>query len=75
MAGAAVELSQQGTFKGVYFTLNPVRPELLARSPYRVSRAGRGTTTTDADVERRRWLLIDLDPRRPAGVSAADPEK
>jgi hypothetical protein len=74
MARVAVELSQGGRFKGVYSTLNPVRSALLAHSPNRVSPARKGLAK-DADVERRRWLLIDLDPRRPAGVSAADLEK
>jgi hypothetical protein len=75
MARTAVELSQGGEFKGVYFTLNPVRTDLLARSPNRASRAAKGTTTADADVERRRWLLIDADRRMPGDVSAAEAEK
>jgi hypothetical protein len=31
--------------------------------------------TTDADVTGRRYLLIDVDPTRPAGVCATDTEK
>jgi hypothetical protein len=32
------------------------------------------STTADTDVARRDWLLIDLDPKRPANVSASDAE-
>ena len=36
--------------------------------------APRGETTGDGDVVRRRWLPIDADPVRPAGISATDAE-
>ena len=32
-------------------------------------------TTTDEDIRYRRWLLIDVDPERPTGVSATNDEK
>src|SRR5262249_19045384 len=32
-------------------------------------------TTSDSNILRRRWLLIDVDPSRPAGVSSSDEEK
>ncbi|MEW6756376.1 MAG: AAA family ATPase [Candidatus Latescibacterota bacterium] len=70
-AGAVVPLS--GRVPGIYVTLNPVNPALLARSANRLkSRAG--TTTADNDITCRRWLPIDLDPERPAGISSTDPE-
>ena len=53
----------------VYATLNPVNPALLARSRNRLSEFARHTTS-DADILDRRWLPIDLDPLRPAGISA-----
>jgi hypothetical protein len=31
-------------------------------------------TTADHDVLRRRWLPIDCDPKRPAGISSSDEE-
>lgn len=52
--------------KGVYFGLNPVAPR---------PGSGSGGTQTARDVLRRRWLLIDLDPRRPADTNATDAEK
>lgn len=72
-ATAAVELSERS--KGVYWTLNPVNPDLLARRANRVARADSGDTTSDRDILRRRLLLIDCDPKRPAGISATDEEK
>jgi hypothetical protein len=62
-----------GQAEGVYFTPNPVDPTLLARSPNRLTSRAR-STTSDSDVARRRWLPIDLDPKRPSGVSSTDAE-
>lgn len=58
----------------VYMTANPANPALLSRAANRIKRAPR-ETTSDRDVLRRRWLLVDLDPVRPAGVSSTDEEK
>jgi hypothetical protein len=60
--------------KGVYIVVNPVKSALLARAANRIKRAGKGETTSDGDIEVRRWLLIDCDPRRPAGISATPSE-
>ena len=30
---------------------------------------------SEPDILKRRWLLIDIDPQRPAGVSSSDEEK
>jgi hypothetical protein len=58
---------------GIYLTLNPVKPALLARCANRVRPRAR-TTTSDKDIEMRRWLLIDCDPVRPADISSSDEE-
>jgi putative DNA primase/helicase len=63
MVREALRLS--GKAPGIYWTLNPVDPALL----------GGTRAATDRDVLRRRWLLIDCDPRRPADTSATDAEK
>lgn len=60
---------------GVYFTPHHVNPDLLARSYNRARIIGREPTTSDKDIITRRWVLIDVDPVRPAGVSATDAEK
>ena len=58
---------------GIYVTLNPVAPALLARSANRIKSRARDTTQ-DKDIRHRRWLLVDIDPVRPSGVSATDSE-
>lgn len=73
MAEAAIGLS--GKADGIYCTINPTNPALLARAPAnRVRQAGNGDTTSDRDVVARRHLLIDVDPVRPAGISSDDAE-
>ena len=72
LAEQAARLEEQGF--AVYATLNPVNPALLARANNRVQRYPK-STTSDADILRRRWLPLDFDPVRPAGVSSTDEEK
>ena len=62
------------SFRGVYVTVNPVNPDLLARAVNRLRPAGRNPTTADTDIVRRRWLLIDCDPRRASGVFSSNAE-
>ena len=61
---------------GCYVTLNMVNPALLARRANRIKMhlSRSDTTTSDADILRRRWLPIDIDPVRPSGVSSTDAE-
>jgi hypothetical protein len=73
MAQAALSVSPNAT--GTYFTLNPIDPALLARRSNRIERAEEGQGAKDKDTVSRRWLLIDADPVRPAGISATDDEK
>lgn len=79
MANFAVALGRKAG--GVYFTLNPVRPELLARRPNNAyATAGRDwmPLTADADIASRSYVLVDVDPVRPAesrGASATDAER
>lgn len=74
MAHDALDLTAKA--KGVYLTLNPVNPDLLARRYNRVDYAGdSGDLACDGDVLRRRWLLVDADPVRISGVSSTDAEK
>jgi len=56
-----------------YITLNPVDPSLLARADNRIER-GQKNTTCDQEVTERRFLPIDIDPKRPSGVSATKEE-
>jgi len=64
-----------GDAKGVYVTLNPVNPALFARAANRLRTAGKtDSLTSDADIIKRRWLPIDLDPVRPSDISSTDQE-
>lgn len=60
--------------KGVYVTLNPVNPALLARAPNTLTEYLENTTT-DAEILTRNWLFVDIDPHRPTGIAATDGEK
>ena len=61
--------------RGIYYTPNPVEPALLARAANRFrDMQARDTGTSDKDIPRRRWLLIDCDAVRPAGISSSDEE-
>lgn len=62
-----------GRAEATCFTPNPVQPALLARGDNRLVEWARHTTS-DADITCRRWLLIDFDPERPAGISSSDAE-
>ena len=63
-----------GKAEGCYVTINPVKPDLLARGANRVIWQPKNTTT-DADIVRRVGLVFDADPVRPAGISATEDEK
>jgi hypothetical protein len=61
--------------KGIYIVINSTNPALLARACNRLRMVGRSDALTgDHDILRRRWLPIDLDPRRPAGISSNEEE-
>jgi len=60
--------------ESVYATLNPVTPAILARAANRLQRNAK-TLTGDGDVLCYRNLLVDVDPVRPAGISATDRER
>lgn len=64
LAAEAVRLDGLGA-RGVYFTPNPLRPDL----------AGAKASARKADVSRRHWLLVDVDPVRPADTSSTDAER
>src|SRR5687768_8289168 len=57
----------------VFVTLNPVCRDLLSRANNRILNRS-DSTTADADVIRREWLFIDIDPIRPSGISSTDSE-
>ncbi len=65
----AVRLNAAGA--AVYVTLNQIDPQLLGRYNNRVKDYAEATTT-DANIVRRLWILLDFDPVRPKDTSATD---
>jgi hypothetical protein len=58
---------------GVYYVLNHVNPALLGRAYNRLKERAEHTTA-DNNIVSRRWLPVDLDPVRPAGISSSEEE-
>ncbi len=63
LARRAAELDAAGA-SGVYFTLNPLRPDLV----------GSRASCRAEDVAERRWLPVDVDPWRPKDTSSTEAE-
>jgi hypothetical protein len=73
MAQEARRLTQDAA--GVYFTINPLKSEILARCANRTKNAENGSQASDEDVLHRRFLPVDVDPVRMSGISASAAEK
>jgi P4 family phage/plasmid primase-like protien len=68
-------LDKTGEHKGIYLVLNKINPALYARSPDKLSAPRESiATTSDADIQARRWLPVDFDPLRPADISSSEEE-
>lgn len=59
----------------IYFTLNSVSEACYSREQRDKIIDRPKNTTSDNDIVRRNWLLIDIDSKRSTGVSATDEEK
>lgn len=71
---AATAIMNAGDYyRGIYFTPNPVTPDALGRSHNRITPWAQ-VQTTDKDIVRRRWLLIDVDAIRLSGISSTEQE-
>jgi hypothetical protein len=70
---ACAAAAYENRAEGVYVTLNPVNPALIARANNRVKEYA-SHTSTDNDILRRIWLPIDFDAVRPADISSTREE-
>lgn len=70
MATSALAAEEGGY--AVYFGLNPRAPAVAVG---REEELRPGKAAGEKDVVRRRWLLVDCDPVRPAGVCSTKEEK
>lgn len=74
LAAEALALESAGV-NGIYVTLNKVNPVLFSRRADRVKALSKkDATTSDADIVRRNFLPVDIDPIRPSGLSSSDDE-
>jgi hypothetical protein len=50
-----------GIPEGIYTTINPCKPELLARANNRIEpqKNSKGNLTTEPDILKRKWLMLD----------------
>lgn len=58
----------------VYFTLNDIDESCHGRAQSERLLQSPKTTTTDANITRRRWVLVDFDPVRVSGTNSSDTE-
>ncbi len=58
----------------IYFTLNEINEACYGRQQCEKIVKSPKATTADGDITRRRWLLIDFDPKRATGVNSSDEE-
>ena len=74
--GRCADALEAARAAGIYFTLNPVNPDLLARANNRLKavRGKKNPLTSDRDIQCIRWIPVDLDPRRPSGISSSESE-
>lgn len=57
----------------VFFTLNEINDACYSRTQHECFRQEK-VTTSDGDIVGYDWLLIDIDPQRPSGISSTDAE-
>lgn len=57
----------------IFFTMNELDCNIISRSKNHFTKWSKNTTN-DKEIIRRNWILIDLDPVRPSGVSSTDEE-
>lgn len=61
-----------------YFVMNSVNEGCYSRQQrdcfIEISRSNKMPTTSDKDIVKRNWLLLDIDCERPSGVSSTDTE-
>lgn len=57
----------------IYFTINQINEDLIERSYNKLIKSN--NTISDKDITRYKYILIDLNPIRVAGISSTDEEK
>ena len=69
-------MDKKNDHEGIYVVMNRIKKACHARSPDEFKSSSQDPVlTSKPDIERRVWLLVDLDPNRPTGISSSDGEK
>lgn len=58
----------------IYFTLNEIDESCYSREQCEHMVVNPKCTTNDSNIKRQKWVLVDLDCKRAAGVSSSDAE-
>jgi archaellum biogenesis ATPase FlaH len=58
----------------LYITLNQINAACYGRTQHDVFVEYPKETTSDSNIDGYRWLMVDLDPKRPTGISSSDEE-
>lgn len=58
----------------IYFILNVINPACYGRPQSERLVMSPKNSTVDDDIVGRRWIMVDLDPRRPAGTNSSHEE-
>ncbi|NLL10101.1 MAG: hypothetical protein GX268_04250 [Methanomicrobiales archaeon] len=63
-------------YAGIYVILNKINPVLFSRRANRIEMrlSKEDKATCDEDILQRWWFPIDIDPKRPSGISSSDEE-
>ncbi len=70
--GRCAESLDKAEARGIYFTVNPIIPDLLARSVNKLKSGNQiGSTTADKNILCIRWLLIDIDASYPHEIKVS----
>lgn len=56
----------------VYITLNQINAACYSRSQKDKFERNNPNTTSDNDIDGYNWFFVDIDPKRPSGVSSTD---
>jgi len=76
LAHDAEALDTTKEFAGMYVILNEINPVLFSRRANRIEMrlSKEEKATSDEDILHRWWFPVDVDPKRPSGISSSDEE-
>lgn len=57
----------------IFFTLNSINQDIAVRSINKFTKFAKNTTA-DKEIIHLDWIMLDFDPKRPAGISSTDEE-